>query len=82
MIRDSLDWAIYSIKLLERSNHLSYNKDLRKMLSNIERKVHELSRAEVYDRRTGSNTALPILKKINEEINMVEEYLLYAILAG
>jgi len=51
-----------------------------KMINNIGNEVTILSKAEVMVRRGHKNAAAEILTKINDDINLVEEYILVAVL--
>jgi reverse gyrase len=84
VIKSSLEWSQLETKLQMRSNLLpdSNARDVRKMLNNIKSSVTELSKAEVNARRRRSNVADEVLKKVNDEIELLEEYLLMATLLG
>ena len=52
------------------------------MIENIRAEVTQLSRAEVEARRGKKHHAEDLLVKINQDIEMIEEYLLVAALIG
>ena len=52
------------------------------MIYNIRVRVSDLSRAEVEMRRGKSNNVSKLVAKINEEIDLVEGYILVAALVG
>lgn len=54
----------------------------KKMIHNIGFKIADLSRAEIDARRGKPYRAQELLKQINDDIEMIEEYLLVAILVG
>lgn len=83
MITSSLEWSELETKLQHQANTLQSNgRDVRKMIGNIKLSVAELSKAEVQARRGKKDAANALLKKVNDEIEMVEEYLLIATLIG
>lgn len=82
MIKTSLDWSSYEINLLSKTQKLSHGKEVRKMIENIGKEVTQLSRAEVELRHGKKHATDEILIKVNEDIEMVEEYLLVAALIG
>jgi hypothetical protein len=57
-------------------------KDLSRLILNIDHVVRELSRTEVEARRNRSNNSEELISRINQDIELVEEYLLLAILLG
>ena len=82
MITNSLEWSNIEIDLLRKANKLSYGRDLRKMIYNIHSEVSELARAEVEARRGHKHKAEELLIKINQDMDMVREYILVAALIG
>lgn len=92
MIKSSLEWAGYKTELTRKINAVIANikgirgfsnvYDIRKMLSNIDESVTELSKAEVLARRGNGHPAKVILEKVNKEIELLEEYILVAKLIG
>jgi len=82
MIRTSLDWTNCEIHLLLKTQKLSHGKEVRKMIGNIRKEITELSKAEVELRQGRKHITDDLLIKINEDIEMVEEYLLVAALIG
>ncbi len=81
-IVSSLEWAALDIELTRKTSKLEYGRDIRKMIRNIQTQVDELSRAEVEKRHNRSNKADELIIKINNDIEMVNEYLLVAALIG
>jgi hypothetical protein len=82
MIKTSLDWSRYETNLLHKANNLTHGKDVRKMIENIRIEVTKLSKAEVESRRSKNHLAEELLIKVNQDIEMVEEFLLVAALLG
>lgn len=82
MIKSSLDWPAIETVLLHKATTLSHGPDVYKMIKNIQTGITELSRAEVLARRGQRHKAEEILAKVNNDIEMVEEYLLMAALLG
>jgi polysaccharide pyruvyl transferase WcaK-like protein len=82
LIKISTDWNSYEEGLLNKTKGLSYEKEVRKMIENIRAEITTLSKAEVEDRRSKSHKSRDILEKINQDIEMVEEYLVIAALLG
>jgi hypothetical protein len=82
MIKTSLDWPPIETALLHKASELSFSADVCKMIKNIQISITELSKAEVQARRDKKDAANALLKKVNDEIEMVEEYLLIATLIG
>jgi hypothetical protein len=82
MIRTSLDWSNYEANLLHKTTNLVYGKEVRQMIENIRAEVTQLSKAEVEARRGRKHIAEDLLLKVNQDIEMVEEFLLVAALMG
>ena len=83
MIESSLDYINYREKLLASIRVLPYNKELRQMLSNIDGMVRDLSKAEVHARRGHKDIAdLPELKRVNESIKFLEQWIVMGALIG
>lgn len=81
MIENSLSWESKKAALKKKLQELPFNNDLRKMLKNIDTMVEDLSKAEVAARRNRSTTSsLPELKKVNESIELLEQWIVMAIL--
>ena len=77
MITSSLEWSQRRDVLVEQIRTLPYNSDLRKMLANIEPMVRDLSRAEVFYRRTRrSGKSIPELDRVNDAINELEKWII------
>jgi len=82
MIHSSLDWSSYETGLVHKTLPLIHGKEVRKMIENIRAEVTQLSRAEVEARRSKNHLAEELLIKVNQDIEMVEEFLLVAALLG
>ena len=82
MIKTSLDWSKYETNLLRKTHNLAHGKEVRKMIENIRAEVTKLSKAEVELRHGKKHATDDILIRINENIELVEEYLLVAALIG
>ena len=68
--------------MYRKSRGLSYSRDIRLMINNVRIKITELSKAEVLERANRSNLSKELILKINEEIEIIEGYLLVASLLG
>jgi hypothetical protein len=83
MIESSLDYNTRRDKLLIEIKSVSYSKELRVMLQNIDEMVRELSRAEVHARRNNKPISeLQELKRVNDAINFLEKWILMGALIG
>jgi len=86
MIRNSLEWASIDTTLRRLSNSkigvLDNRYQVRKMIDNIGAEVTLLSRAEVLAKRGNTHSAAELLEKINNDIKLVEEFILVATLIG
>jgi hypothetical protein len=82
MIKNSLEWSRLEQSLKSRTRGLSHGRDIIKMIDNIRKEITELSREEVNLRCGKKHSTDKILIKINEDIQMVEEYILIAKLLG
>ena len=82
MIETSLDWAECESKLLRKANKFSNGNDIKKMIKNINIQVTKLSKAEVSLRQGQKHATDALLSNINENIEMIEEYLIVAALIG
>lgn len=78
MINSSLEWHELKINLLKNLRGLRYRRELEKMISNIEKEITELSKAEVDLRRGKKHRAIELLEKVNKDIEVVEEFILVA----
>jgi hypothetical protein len=81
-IQSSLDWAPIELKLLQQVSGLMYSRDLRSMVQNIQIQVTRLSKEEIELRRGNSNRVEEYIDQINNDIDMVEGYILVAALIG
>ena len=81
-IKSSLDWEPVKSDLLYKSVGLKHGRDVRRMIENISVKNTKLSKAEVAARRGRSNLAAELVTQINQDIEVVEGFLLVAALLG
>jgi hypothetical protein len=82
IIKDSLEWAKLETTLKNKTKNLIYRKDVSRMIENINQEIKQLSIAEISARRGHRHLADELLVKINQDIEMVEEYILVATLLG
>lgn len=82
MIKSSLEWNDLETNLIRKAAGLAYEQDIRRMIGNIRTEVTELSRIEVLGRRGQKHLVEEKLTKVNNDIELVEEYLLVAALLG
>lgn len=82
MISNSLEWSNIEIDLMRKANKLGNKADLSRMINNIRKEVTELSKAEVVARRGPKYEAIDRLNRINQDIELIEEYILVAALIG
>ena len=82
MITTSLDWSAYETKLLNKTFPLEHGHDVRTMIYNIRPEITELSKAEVLLRRGLKHSTDRILLKVNNDIEIIEEFLTVAALLG
>lgn len=81
-IETSLDWSKVEYELRRKTYKLAFGRDVRRMIENISKDVAELSKAEVELRRGKKLKAQELVTKINNDIEVVEEFLLMAALIG
>jgi hypothetical protein len=81
-IKDSVEWTPIEDYLNEKSFGLKHEREIKKMIRNLRNNVAELSKAEVEMRRGRTNKAAALLDNINNDIELVEEYILVAALIG
>lgn len=78
-IETALDWGVVGVELTIQLNQLPYNRDLRRMLRNIDEMVTELSKAEVEARRIHKlEYTKDKVDAINKAIDHFEKLLLIA----
>lgn len=82
MIKNSLEWNEVELTLMRQARGMANSADIFKMIKNINPDISKLSVAEVAARRGKKLQATELLAKINEDITMVEEYLLIAKILG
>lgn len=81
-ISNSLEWGGVETVLFNRCRQLKNKTDLHSMIDNIGKSVNELSKAEVLGRRGQKHLVEDALSKVNQEIELVEEFILIAALLG
>lgn len=82
MIKNSLDWNKLESKLYHQAAGLLHRRDIQKMIKNINIEISQLSIAEIDTRCGKKRSAEEILLKVNQDIEIVEEYILIATLLG
>lgn len=82
MITNSLEWNNLEDSLRRQAKGLTHGREICKMIDNIRVEVTKLSIAEIDARRGKKLAAKEILRKINDDIELVEGYLLIAALIG
>lgn len=83
MITNSLEWHQRRSELQQQMQSLPYNRELRKMLENIDTMVLRLSNAEVVARRNKrSFDKLDELRAVNEAIDTLEQWMIFGRLAA
>jgi len=82
MIKSSLEWTSIEIDLIRKSRTLVNGHEVLKMIGNIRQEITQLSKAEVEVRRGNKHAADELLIRINNDIDMVKDYLLVAALLG
>lgn len=81
-LKASTEWFGIEDELKAMGRKLRYNSDLYDLLHNVRDRVSDLSKEEVKARSHRSNRVDELLVLINDDIELIEEYLLIAILAG
>ena len=82
MIKNSLDWPKQELSLKRKARNLSQSQDVWRMIESITKEVSQLSKAEVLVRQGRKHAADELLIKVNQDIELVEEYILVATLLG
>lgn len=86
MIGNSLEWVNVDLTLRHRAKTKidapGNRYQVCRMINNIGAEVTLLSRAEVLARRGNNALARELLEKINNDIELVEEFILVAVLMG
>lgn len=82
IIKTSLDWAKVESDLMAQTYGLVYRSDVCAMIKNVQTTITELSKAEVEARHGRPHKAKELLAKVNQDIDMVESYILVAALIG
>jgi len=82
MIRSSLEWNNIEIKLRRQARGWMYEGEILRMINNIQSEIVLLSKAEVDARRGNTLKSTELLERINNDIEMIEEYLIVAALIG
>lgn len=75
MITNSLDWAKEETFLRKNARSIKFNRDAYKMIDNIRAEVTKLSIAEIAARRGRPAEARQLLIKINQDIELLKEYI-------
>ncbi len=81
-IQSSLDWSRVESELIHNTHGLMYSADIIALIRNIQYTITELSKAEVEARHGKPHRARELLVKANNDIELVEEYILVAALIG
>ncbi len=81
-IKDSTEWSDIEFRIMNKIRGLKHEREIKKLMNNVRHGIIELSKAEVELRRGRSKKAIELLDKINNDIEMVEEYILIAALIG
>lgn len=84
-ITTSLEWNKVSDELRRKTHKIKTYENrfqLGQLIRNIDRKVTELSKAEVFARQGRSNLSDALLDDVNNDIELVDEYILVATLIG
>src|ERR1700756_2484209 len=79
-ITDSTEWGDVESYLSKKISGLKHEREIKRMIRNIQTVVTQLSKAEVEMRRGRSNNVESLLNNVNEDAQMVEEYILVAAL--
>jgi len=86
MIKSSLDWSLKGSELRHcaqtKIETLSNRTQVCRMIDNISLEITQLSKAEVLARRGQRHLAEELLIKVNNDIELVEEFILVAALIG
>ncbi len=78
-IATSLDWGEVGGELTKQLNNLPYNRDLRKLIHNIDHMIVDLSKAEVEARRINKlEYTKEKVDDINKAIDHLEKLILIA----
>jgi len=78
IVRSSLEWSVIEIQLVDGSRNLPNSRDIEKMIKNIGKDVSILSKAEVEARRIRRPVNEELINSINQNIELVTEYILIA----
>jgi len=81
-IETSIDWSKIESNLNSKCRNFAHSDEVRKMIKNIKSEVTELSKAEVQARQGRKAHATELLTKINQDIEMIEGYLLVGTILG
>ena len=82
IIKNSIEWSETESRLRKYIRGLTHERDIIKLINNLRITVTELSKAEVEARRGRSANTISLLVKVNQDIEIVEEYILVAALIG
>ena len=81
-IQTSLDWSQVESDLMHQTNGLMYKSDVCAMIKNVQHTITELSEAEVEARHGRPHKARELLAKANQDIELVESYIMVAAIIG
>ncbi len=80
-IQTSIDWYDISSEIKSQMNNIGYNRDIYKIYQNISNMVEELSKLEINKQAKRKEHLIDEhLSKINNAIDVLEKYLLMALL--
>jgi hypothetical protein len=81
-LETSVDWSKIESNLNSKCRNFTHCDEVRKMIRNINSEVTELSKAEVQARQGRKAHATELLTKINQDIEMIEGYILVGAILG
>lgn len=84
-ITSSVEWNKVSDDLRRKTFSIKTSENrfqIKQMIRNIDSKVSELSKAEVIARQGRSNLSEALLNNVNDDIDLVEGYIIVAALIG
>ena len=86
MIKNSLEWALYRASLVRTSRDKITNfknqHQIKILIANLDDSIKKLSIAEIQIRHGNSRDAIALLEKVNQDIKLVEEFILVGALIG
>jgi hypothetical protein len=78
MINSSLDWISEEAKILSYMPDKKHRKQLKMMLNAIQLKISKLSKLEVLERSSNKKLTKDLLHEINDDIDLIKEYIVIA----